>query len=213
MFRPQKKSIEKAVEINADTIITHHGLFWVFHGPRPITGPFAKRIKPLIEHNINLFGYHLPLDAHREVGNAASLAHLLELQDIQDFGDYKGSPIGVWGSFSKKQSPLELKVKLEKILNRHVLHAQSEEKKEIHNMAIITGGANSGWQDAYKLGLDSYLTGEMSEHDWHESAEAMVHMFAGGHNATENFGIQKLKEHIERKYSVDCHFYESPNPA
>ena len=208
-----RHSVSCAVKENADTLICHHGLFWKFHGVRTLTGPFAKRVLPLVRNEINLFGYHLPLDAQIEMGNAATIAKKLGLTNLAPFGDHKGSPTGVKGVFKSKMKASDVKTKLEKILNHDVLHAVSD-TNEIESMGIITGGANSGWQDASYEGLDSYLTGEMSEHDWHESAEAGVHMFAGGHNATEELGIKNLMSYIQAEFSdLECFFIEHNNPA
>lgn len=208
-----KDSIEKAIENKADAMIVHHGLFWKFHGVRALKGAFAKRVMPLVRSEVNLYGYHLPLDGHIQYGNAACLAHKLDLENLQAFGERKGMPLGVQGRFKTPQNPEKLREKLSKILNHDILHAAPSETETISNMGIITGGANSEWACAQELGLDSYLTGEMSEHDWHESMEGGVHMFAGGHNATEQFGVQALKELIEQEYGVPGLFIPSPNPA
>lgn len=207
-----RDSIEKTLAMKAQALIVHHGLFWSFHGVRPITGTFAKRVAPLVSQQVNLFGYHLPLDAHPEVGNAACLAQRLGLINQAPFGDYKGYPTGVKGEFSAPIKAADLKEKLQTILNHSVLHS-APSSQEIRTLGIITGGANSGWQEAAKQGLDAYLTGEMSEHDWHEAQEAQVHMFAGGHHATEQFGIQALEQLIKKNFSVQTQYIDSGNPA
>jgi dinuclear metal center YbgI/SA1388 family protein len=210
-----RESVEKAVHYNADMLIVHHGLFWKFHGTRTITGPFAKRITPLIKNDINLIGMHLPLDGHQEIGNAATIAQLLNLQNLLPFGTYKGVATGIKGEFSTPIKPLALKLQLEKILQHPILYSAPMDSDEpISNIGIITGGANGDWKEAGKLGLQSYLTGEMSEHDYHESREAGIHMFAGGHHATEKFGIQNLMHVMHKKYSdLECAFFDSENPA
>jgi dinuclear metal center YbgI/SA1388 family protein len=207
-----RESIEKSVEKVADALIVHHGLFWNFHGSRVLTGPFKKRVGPLVKNDINLFAYHLPLDANLKVGNAKTLASLIGLKNLKPFGDYKGSPMGVWGEFSKPFQPVTLKNKLKEILSHEVYLAEPMGKK-ISTMGIITGGANSQWTFAKELGLDSYLTGEMSEHDFHESKEANIAMFAGGHHATEKFGILALMNLIENKFKIEVLFIDSDNPA
>lgn len=209
----QKESIEKAVAMKANCLIVHHGLFWTFHGTRTITGAFAKRVKPLIENGINLFGYHLPLDGHLEIGNAAGLAKAIGLHELSHFGDYKNMPTGVKGTFTNPISANELKQRLGQILSHNILHANFEEKSEIESVGIITGGANSGWRDALKDGLDAYISGEMSEHDYHEAREAGIHMFAGGHNATERFGVLSLMDLISKNFDIECVFIDSENPA
>lgn len=209
-----KHSVAEAVKQNADALIVHHGLFWKFHGTRPLTGPFAKRVLPLVKNEINLFGFHLPLDANMVVGNAATVARKLGLTLLEPFGDYKGSPTGVKGVFSKPIKAEELRLKIKKVLNHEVIHSSPEGRDEITSMGIITGGANSEWTQALFQGLDSYLTGEISEHDWHEASEGGMHFFAGGHHATEQFGVQALMEKIKEDHSsVETFYIDSSNPA
>jgi dinuclear metal center YbgI/SA1388 family protein len=208
----QRDSINKAIEAGCDTMIVHHGLFWKFHGTRPLTGSFGKRVMPLVRNNINLFGYHLPLDAHIEHGNAASIAKAIGLEDLEPFGDYKGSPTGVKGKFKKEIAAKDLRDTLEKVLKHSVIHSDPQTEK-IKSMGIITGGANGDWNQCIYHGLDAYLTGEISEHDWHEAKEEGIHMFAGGHNATEKFGVLALQELIEKEFNVETLFIDSNNPA
>jgi dinuclear metal center YbgI/SA1388 family protein len=210
-----KYSVEKAVEIGADALIVHHGLFWKFHGPKALIGSFYKRVAPLIKNDINLIGYHLPLDAHLEVGNAACIGTLLELTDIAPFGDHKGMPTGIKGKFKKAISPTALKEKLKGVLQHEIIHS-SPSNELIKSIGIITGGANSDWRYCINNNLDSYLTGEISEHDWHEAKEENIHFFAGGHNATEQFGVQALMKYLHDLYSdKDLEFFYIPseNPA
>lgn len=210
-----KYSVAKAVALQADILFVHHGLFWKFHGPKTITKAFYHRVAPLIKNDINLVGYHLPLDAHIEIGNAASLAENIDLADLQPFGDYKGMPTGVSGKLKAPLSASKFKERLQTILQHPVIHAEGE-SKNISTVGIITGGANSQWIEAEKLGLDAYITGEISEHDWHEASEGGVHFYAGGHNATEQFGIQSLMKSIHEKYGDDqyeYYFIPSENPA
>lgn len=206
-------SIEQCVAANADALIVHHGLFWKFHGARPLTGSFAGRVIPLVVQRVNLFAYHLPLDAHLEVGNAATLAGRIGLTELLPFGDYQGVATGIRGRFEAPIAARDLKQQLREVLRHEVLLASPDESATITSLGIITGGANSGWKDAVSAGLDAYLTGEMSEHDWHESREAGLHMFAGGHHATERFGIQALMQHVSATFDIDTVFFDSDNPA
>ncbi|MCT4642667.1 MAG: Nif3-like dinuclear metal center hexameric protein [Bacteriovoracaceae bacterium] len=209
-------SVQKAIELQADALIVHHGLFWKFHGPKTLTGAFYKRAAPLVKNDISLFGYHLPLDGHMEVGNAAAIANLLELTDLKPFGDYKGMPTGVSGKFKEKINSKDLASKLEKILDHKVIHSSPNDNDEISSMGIITGGANSDWIMAKRKGLDSYLTGEISEHDWHEAKESNIHFYAGGHNATEQFGVQRLLERMSidlKDKELEFFYIPSSNPA
>lgn len=210
-----KESTEHAARIGADALIVHHGVFWKFHGTRTLTGPFAKRLYPLIKNDINLLGYHLPLDGHLEIGNAAVLAKFLGLTQLSSFGSYKGAGTGIQGQFQSAISASELKRRLNEKLQHAILYSNPIEKNDqILTVGIITGGANSQWREAKLSGLDAYITGEMSEHDYHESRESGIHMFAGGHHATEKFGIQSLMELIQKDFpTLECSFLDSENPA
>jgi dinuclear metal center YbgI/SA1388 family protein len=211
-----RESTEHAATIKAQALVVHHGVFWKFHGPKTLTGPFAKRVFPLIRNDINLFGYHLPLDGHPEIGNAAVLAKTLGLTNLAPFGAYKGACTGIKGEFPEALPAQKLKALLEEKLQHNVLYSNPLDTRGslIKSMGIITGGANSEWRESQRLGLDSYLTGEMSEHDYHESREAGIHMFAGGHHATEKFGILALMSIVQKEFpSLECAFVDSENPA
>ncbi len=210
-----RESTEYAARKDACALIVHHGLFWKFHGTRTLTGPFAKRVFPLIKEEINLFGYHLPLDGHAEIGNAASIAMLLGLTKLSPFGMYKGASTGIKGELEKPIDALLFKKILGEKLHHSVLYSNPEETNgQIKTIGIITGGANSQWREAKSMGLDAYITGEMSEHDFHESRESGMHMFAAGHHATEKLGIQSLMKYIQKEFpTLECEFLDSENPA
>lgn len=207
------ESVRLAVEQDAQALVVHHGLFWSFHGPQTLTGPFARRVLPLVRQNINLFAYHLPLDAHLEIGNAACLARRLGLTGVTSFGDHQGCPTGVRATCPEPLDALSLKARLAALLGHDVLMAAADPRQPVRSMGIITGGANRDWKLAQQADLDAYLTGEMSEHDWHESQEAGMVMYAGGHNATEQFGIQALLDRVQEQFGVECRFLPSANPA
>lgn len=206
-------SIGKAIEAEAQALVVHHGLFWRFHGARPLTGDFGRRVLPLARHGINLFAYHLPLDAHPEIGNAAQLARRLGLIDLSPFGDFEGSPTGVRGRLPQPIDAEVLKERLTAALAHPVLLAKPDHPGLIRSAGIITGGANRDWPLAVRAGLDAYITGEMSEHDWHESREAGLCMYAGGHSATEQFGVQALQMAVSQRLELECLFIPSENPA
>ena len=206
--------INRGVDEKVDALVVHHGLFWKFHGVRTLTGPFAKRVLPLVKNEINLLSYHLPLDGNQEFGNAAMIARHLDLTECSPFGEYKRSVTGQRGKFKSPIQASKLKEKLEIILNHQIILSSNDSDSMIESIGIITGGANSGWVEASKEGLDAYITGEISEHDWHEAKEWGVQMFAGGHHATERFGIQELKKITEKQFpELECLFYDSTNPA
>lgn len=208
-----REASEEAVRLKADALIVHHGLFWNFQQPKVLTGSHARRVFPLVRHEISLMAYHLPLDAHPEIGNAAVLARRIGLAGHAPFGDHQGAPTGVKGHFSPGLSAKSLQALLEKTLDHPVILASPDPGQVVQTLGIITGGANKDWHLALKEGLDGYLTGEISEHDWHDSQEAGIHMFAGGHHATEQFGIQALMEEIVARFQLECFFIPSGNPA
>jgi dinuclear metal center YbgI/SA1388 family protein len=208
-----RDSVNQAVENKAEALVVHHGLFWTFHGAKPLTGTFAQRVFPLVKNGINLIAYHLPLDGHPDIGNAATLGQMIACKQQQPFGDYKGSATGIKGVLKQPLTATALQQKLETVLKHNVILATPDNNALIRSVGIITGGANSEWRLAEKEQLDAYITGEISEHDWHESQEAGIHMFAGGHNATEQFGIKALMEKTRQQFAVECFFIDSENPA
>jgi dinuclear metal center YbgI/SA1388 family protein len=207
-------SLQKALEWGADGLIAHHGIFWKYQGARTITGPWGERVRLCIKNDLNLIAYHLPLDAHPEVGNAVALAREIDLSDLKGFALYKRQPMGTKGKFKTPISVKDLQKKLETVLNHKVILASNNEDKMISTMGIITGGANNDWVKAMDDGLDAYLTGEISEYNWHDSIEAGIHYFAGGHHATERFGILDLMKKINSHFpKLETKFFDSLNPA
>jgi dinuclear metal center YbgI/SA1388 family protein len=206
-------SIQKAIAWGADALIVHHGVFWKYQGARTLTGAWGERLKLCVKNDLNLIAYHLPLDSHPEIGNAVSLAQKIGLENLEPFALHKKQPMGAKGKFSTPITAKDLKEKLKTVLQHDVILGSPDENKKITTMGIITGGANNDWAKAFEDGLDSYLTGEISEYNWHDSIEAGVHYFAGGHHATERFGILSLMNKIERDLKLETQFFDSLNPA
>jgi dinuclear metal center YbgI/SA1388 family protein len=207
-----RENIIKAISLKTHALIVHHGIFWKNNPVDSITGPLKGRITPLIKNNTNLFAYHLPLDGHLKIGNAAVIASKLGLFKIEPFCEYKGSAIGVKGVLKKSLSIKMFESKLEKILNHKITISSPSNNLSLKSIGIVTGGGGSFHKFAAKENLDAYLTGEISENDWFDAKEAGLCLFAGGHNATEEFGILTLMKLIEKKYKVDCYFLKSDNP-
>ena len=208
-----RDSALQSVSWGADALIVHHGIFWNFHGVRPLAGPFARRVFPLVRAEVNLLGYHLPLDAHPEVGNAAGLARGLGMAAWKPYGTGKRGPAcGVWGELPRAVTPQELSRRIEKLLSHSVMSGVPDSVDKLKTLAIITGGANGEWIHCVDSGIDAYLTGEMSEHDWHESREAGVCLFAGGapcHRTLRGSGAQDV---VGRGVSPRDDFYRQPQP-
>jgi len=200
--------IEAAIEREADAILVHHGWFWDKEDPR-IIGMKYNRLKLLIEHDISLLGYHLPLDAHPELGNNAQLAKRWDIQ-IEGIMDEQG--IGNFGRIKEYISLEALGERIEKSLNRKPLLISAGEHA-IRRVAWCSGGAQ-GWIDkAVEVGVDAFISGEISEHTVHVARECGVHYIATGHHATERYGIQALGEHVAAKFGLLCEFVDIDNPV
>ena len=207
------ESIDQAIAWGADALVVHHGLLWKYQAARPLTGAWGERLKKCIKADLNLIAYHLPLDSHLEVGNAASLARELNLVEIEPFGKYKRQFSGVKAKLVTSQSASEFSKTLEAALDHQILTAVMDTNKSISTIGIITGGANNDWVQAHELGLDSYLTGEISEYNWHDAREAGIAYFAGGHHATEKFGPKALMKKTKTELNLEVTFFDSHNPA
>ncbi|MEZ9141464.1 MULTISPECIES: Nif3-like dinuclear metal center hexameric protein [unclassified Shewanella] len=202
--------IEQAAALNADAIIVHHGFFWK-NEPEVITGMKYNRIKALMTHDINLFGYHLPLDAHPTLGNNAELANKLGLVDVEICADISQDLL--WqGKLPKPLSVSQMSELLTEKLNKTPLHIGDKEQL-ISSLAWCTGGAQDYIDHAASLGVDAFISGEVSERTFHCAMEQGIHYFAAGHHATEQFGIQALGEHLAEQFGLTHHFIDIVNPV
>ncbi len=209
-----QESIRAATDWGAQALIVHHGLFWKHQGAKTITGPWGNRVKLCIQNNLNLLAYHLPLDAHPEIGNAAALARKLGMVDLTHFATYKNKPLGIKGILSTSLSAKKLKDLLEKTIDHTVVLASPDEDLVVKSIGIITGGANNEWIQALDEGLDAFITGEISEYNWHDAKEAGIHYYAGGHHATEKYGPQALMENVKNTFPhLETRFFDSENLA
>ena len=203
---------ERAVELGAQLVLVHHGLFWDFH-PTGLTPLLAERLRPLFKHDINLAAYHLPLDAHPEYGNNALLARALGCEDLEPFGLYKGTAIGVRGRFAGAGlSPAELHERVQAATGREPLLLGAGPAR-IGSIGIVSGSAADTLGEAVDAGLDAFLTGEPREHITAEAAEHGVHFVAAGHYATETFGVRALGELLADRFGVQHVFVDLPNPV
>jgi len=198
--------IDKAIELKADAVLVHHGYFWKSE-PVEIIGFKQKRIKSLLTHDINLFGYHLPLDAHPLLGNNAMLAKLWGLQDITP-----QAGLVRLGNLPEPISITDFRNQVSESLGREVLHLPGGPDK-INTVAWCSGGAQNYIDIALKWEADLYISGEVSEQTTHIAKEGGIHYFAAGHHATERLGIQALGEHLAEKFGLQCYFVDIPNPV
>lgn len=203
------KTIQKAIEHEVDALIVHHGLFW-FKDPYPIVGTKKNKIELLLRHGIALFTYHLPLDAHREVGNNWRAAREMGWENLEPFGEYNGTWIGVKGTFVPQQVGA-FQGKLEAYYG-HPATAALGGKKELSSGGLISGGAYKELGAAVQGGLDCFITGNFDEPAWNVAHEEGIHFFALGHTATEKVGPKALADHIQKNYGIPSQFLDVPNP-
>jgi dinuclear metal center YbgI/SA1388 family protein len=201
--------IEKAINADADLIITHHGLIWD-RDERPIRGPFKRKIHLLLNQGMAAAAYHLPLDFHPEFGNNAQLAAKIGLKDLQPFSKKTQYAEGIIGTTQLHKID-ELTEHLGKILKRPPVTLPYGPEK-IDHVAIVTGGAQGYFLEAIEAGADCFITGEISEQNFAMSREYGVHFISAGHYATETFGIQALGRHLEQQFQLKTNFIDIPNP-
>ncbi len=200
--------IEAAVAADADALIVHHGYFWRGEDAR-ITGMRRRRIGLLIGHDLNLFAYHLPLDAHPLVGNNATLAARLGITPESRFGE---QDIAVIGTVAEGATAGTFARTVAERLGRAPL-VIGDAARPLRRIAWCTGGAQGLFEQAIALGVDAYLSGEISEQTVHLARESGVAYIAAGHHATECYGVQALGEHLAQQFGLQHQFIEIENPV
>jgi len=203
--------LDAAVESNADALLVHHGYFWKGEAA-PITGMKMRRIKTLLDAGISLLAWHLPLDAHPELGNNACLAKKLGLITEACFPLQDEAAVGLQGRLAEPQVATMFAEQIASVLGRHPLHIAPNERV-IETIAWCSGGAQGYLEAAADVGVDAYLTGEVSEQTFHIAQERDIHFFAAGHHATERYGIQALTAHLAQKFALESEFIDILNPV
>jgi dinuclear metal center YbgI/SA1388 family protein len=202
----------RAVDHDADAILVHHGILW--NGPEAprLVGSLRERIHLLIENRVSLIAYHLPLDRHMELGNAAQLATRLGLEELEPFGEHRGVSAGVCGVF---QEPVEAEELFSAVAQACERDPQIFEgnRRLVASVGIVTGAAQREYHQAVAAGLDAFITGEATEWVLHQAAEDGVHYLAAGHYATERFGVQALGRWIAEQHDLEVEFIDLPNPV
>ena len=203
--------IDAAIDIGADTLLVHHGYFWKGES-QPIAGFKGRRIARLIRNNINLLAYHLPLDAHPEVGNNAQLARVMGWNIEGSFGSVGIHDIVFHGSLEAPLSLDELNHSISEKLSSQPLSISAGDKA-IKSLAWCTGAAQSYIEEAADRGIDAFISGEVSEHTFHFAREAGIHYIAAGHHATERYGVQALGSLLAERFQIQQAFIDIPNPV
>jgi dinuclear metal center YbgI/SA1388 family protein len=198
--------IDAAIEAHADAILVHHGLFWRGQDGR-LTGWLAERVKRLMAQGINLFAYHLPLDAHAEFGNNAQLGLQLGLVADARFGE---QDLGFAGPAALALDALAQRVQA--ALGRAPLVLPGD-GRALTRIGWCTGGAQGYFEAAIAAGVDAFITGEVSEPQAHLARETGVAFLACGHHATERFGAPAVAAHVAERFGIEHTFIEIENPA
>ena len=200
--------IEAAIADGADSILVHHGLFWRAQDGR-ITGWLKQRLELLLAHQINLFAYHLPLDAHPEFGNNVQFGARLQLAADARFGE---QDLGFMATASPPLAVADLRDRLIRALGRAPTIVEGD-GRPLRRIGWCTGGAQGYFEAAIAAGADAYLTGEISEPQAHYARETGIAFLACGHHASERFGAPALAAHVAQKFGLEHRFIEIPNPA
>ncbi|MDP3515844.1 MAG: Nif3-like dinuclear metal center hexameric protein [Pseudohongiella sp.] len=206
-----QRLLDAAVEQGADAILVHHGYFWRGEDA-VITGLKRKRIKTLMDNDISLLAYHLPLDAHAEFGNNVQLAHVLGLVPSGELLKQNNQVMGLIADLPEALTGAELANRISAALSRDAMHIDAENRL-IRRVAWCTGAAQQYIEQAAKLGIDAYISGEISEPTVHVAQEHGMHYFAAGHHATERYGVKALGEFLAQRFGIRHTFIDIPNPV
>lgn len=198
-------TLKSAAEQKIDLLLVHHGMFWP--GLQPVVGPLRRQLKFAIENDIALYGAHLPLDFHPEVGNNVLLARSLGFQESEPFLELKGEPIGRKVHASLRRD--ELISKLEEALDGSV-QCIAVGPAEAHVIGIVTGGAGGEIHAIAREGIDTFITGEAPHWAAVAAEELGINLIIGGHYATETFGVKAFAAHLSEKFKIPWDFIDHP---
>lgn len=201
--------IEAAIEVEADVLLVHHGFFWKGENPC-VTGMKQRRLKALLEHDISLLAYHLPLDVHPEVGNNVQLAKQLGIDVESELEPGNARVVGLQGSLAEPLSARDFAQRVQQVLGREPLLVEGPGL--ISRVGWCTGGGQGYIDQAIAAGVDLYLTGEASEQTFHSAQENAISFIAAGHHATERYGVQALGEYLAKRFALEHLFIDCPNP-
>ena len=200
--------IEAAIDVGADTLLVHHGYFWRGE-PQPISGIKGRRIGSLLRNNINLLAYHLPLDAHAEVGNNVQLGRVMDWQLTRSGGE---QGLLFEGRLQQPQSLGDLAREIENRLDTRSLAIVAGDHL-VERIAWCSGAAQDFIEAAADWGVDAFVSGEVSEPTFHLARELGIHYIAAGHHATERYGVQALALEIANRFGIRQQFIDIANPV
>lgn len=203
--------IHQAIAAKADMLLLHHGAFW--RGDNlTLTGVARARIALLLEHDISVVAYHLPLDVHNVYGNNTLLGKKMSWVIDGSFPLFGTADLGVWHTLKQPCSWQQLQQQLHTLLEREPLHLPAGNNKLINKVAWCSGAAQDGITAAKECGADAFISGEVSERTYHLAKELDIHYFVAGHHATECFGVAALGAHLAEKFGLQHQFINIYNP-
>jgi len=197
----------KAIEEKVDFLIVHHGLYWV--PPVPLVGPAYRKIRNAVENNLAVYGSHLPLDCHPEIGNNALLAKALDLTRMDTFLPYEGNNIGLLATAPESRS--QFRDRLERLFPGGVV-AVEEGSERPQKVAILTGSGSSAVEHLSSIGVDTFITGELKQHFFNIAQEQRLNLYTCGHYRTETFGVRALAEEAARYFELPWSFIPTDCP-
>jgi dinuclear metal center protein, YbgI/SA1388 family len=200
--------IEAAAEWGADALLVHHGWFWKNEDSR-VVGVKKRRLERLLSQGISLLAYHLPLDAHPAYGNNAQLAGVLGAEVEGWFGE---QAVGAYGPLGRPRALGEWTAGIGRALGREPL-VIGDPGRPLARVAWCSGGAQGYFEQAVALGVDAFVTGEVSEYNFHLARETGVAFVSAGHHATETLGVKALGGHLAERFGLDHFFIDIPNPV
>ena len=202
-----ERMFQKSIDSQADMIIVHHGMFWQ-KDPQPysVTGIRKRRLELLIKNDVNLVAYHLPLDAHHEVGNNIQILNLLQIPPLESmevgFIGYSRKPIEIKDLYSRVNDQLKTNA---------ILFNFGEQFVE--KILVISGSSSAACERAKALGIDTFIGGDIREEHVRTCEELGINFIAAGHYNTEKFGVQALAKHVNQSYNLEVEFIDIPNPV
>ena len=203
--------VDAAVEAQADLLLVHHGYFWRGESAA-VVGVKQRRLKALLQNDINLVAYHLPLDVHAELGNNVQLARLMGWQISGGLEPNIPRSVGLTGELAAPCAGEELAALLAARLQREPLFVAGHDRP-VKRIAWCTGAAQGYIDKAIALGVDAFITGEVSEPTVHAARENGIHFYAAGHHATERYGAKALGEHLAATFGLEHRFIDIDNPV
>ena len=208
----QLELFERAAAEGAQMVLCHHGIFWG-SGPQAIDPQAKRRLQALFGSDLSLVAYHLPLDAHPELGNNALVCRALGLEPAERIGEHRGRPVGFVGRSAEGIAVEELRVRCRAAFGGREPLIQGDGPEVVRALGVVTGAAHDYLADAIAAGLDGFLTGEPAEHALADARECGLHFVAAGHYATETFGVRALGDLVAERFGVEHRFVDLSNPV